>query len=145
MKGTAFQPRVLQLNLDNMNRLPHSKHPIEKNRGICQCGNRTHDLRARQTPKPLDHWLPWIYHGENVGRSWVMGNITNTTIHSHMRTLEQETMMLHHVPSTWVQPSMKWPCILYKNISEATIFFGMGGSWIFKSTSAIFLWPPIWW
>ena len=24
MKGTVFQPRVLQLNLDNINRLPHN-------------------------------------------------------------------------------------------------------------------------
>ena len=30
-KGTVFQPRVLQLNLDNINRLPHSKNtPTEK-------------------------------------------------------------------------------------------------------------------
>ena len=38
MKGTAFQPRVLQLNLDNINRLPHSKYPDrkkKKNRGMC--------------------------------------------------------------------------------------------------------------
>ena len=30
MKGTVFQPEVLQLNLDNINRLPHSKFPEEK-------------------------------------------------------------------------------------------------------------------
>ena len=41
MKGTVFQPRVLQLNLDNINRLPHSKYPDRKNRGICRGGNRT--------------------------------------------------------------------------------------------------------
>ena len=29
-KGTVFQPRVLQWNLDNMNQLPHSKHPDRK-------------------------------------------------------------------------------------------------------------------
>ena len=59
MKGTVFQPKVLQLNLDNINRLPHSKYPDRKNRGICRRGNRTHDLLlARQTPKPLDHRLP---------------------------------------------------------------------------------------
>ena len=30
MRGTVFQPRVLQLNLDNINRLPHSKYPDRK-------------------------------------------------------------------------------------------------------------------
>ena len=45
MKGTVFQPRVLQFNLDNINRLPHSKYPDRKNRGICRRRNRTHDPR----------------------------------------------------------------------------------------------------
>ena len=31
--GTFFQPRVLQLNLDNINRLPHSKYPDRKKSG----------------------------------------------------------------------------------------------------------------
>ena len=33
MKGTVFQPRVLQLNLDNINQLPHSKYPDRKKSG----------------------------------------------------------------------------------------------------------------
>ena len=40
MKGTVFQPRMLQLNLDNINRLPHSKYPDRKNRGMCRRGTR---------------------------------------------------------------------------------------------------------
>ena len=65
IKGIVFQPRVLQLNLDNINRLPHSKYPDRKNQGICWRGNWTHDLlRARQMPKPLDHQLPRIYSSE---------------------------------------------------------------------------------
>ena len=32
MKGTVFQPKMLQLNLDNINRLPHSKYLDRKNR-----------------------------------------------------------------------------------------------------------------
>ena len=77
MKGTVFQPRVLQLNLDNINRLLQNKYLDRKNQGICQRGNRTHNLlRARQMPKPLDHQLLRIYHSEtdvlmdNVGQSW---------------------------------------------------------------------------
>ena len=31
MKETAFHPRVLQLNLDNINRLPHSKYLLNSN------------------------------------------------------------------------------------------------------------------
>ena len=59
MKGTVFRPRVLQLNLDNINRLPHSKHPDRKNRGTRRCENQTHDPpRARQTSKPPDHPPP---------------------------------------------------------------------------------------
>ena len=33
---TIFQPRVLQLNLGNINRLPHSNTPTEKYQGMCQ-------------------------------------------------------------------------------------------------------------
>ena len=33
MKGTVYQPRVLQLNLDNINGLPHSKYPNRKKMG----------------------------------------------------------------------------------------------------------------
>ena len=29
-KGTVLQPRVLQLNFDNINQLPHSKYPDRK-------------------------------------------------------------------------------------------------------------------
>ena len=43
-EGTVFQPRVLQLNLDNINRLPHGKYPDRKKSGIYQHGTRTHDL-----------------------------------------------------------------------------------------------------
>ena len=42
MKGTVFQPRVLQLNLDNINRLTHSKYPDRKNWGLCRRGTQTH-------------------------------------------------------------------------------------------------------
>ena len=53
------------LNLDNINRLPHSKYPDRKNQEICRSGNRTHDLlRAKQMPKPLDQRLPRIYRSE---------------------------------------------------------------------------------
>ena len=40
-EGTVFQPRVLQLNLDNINRLLHGKYPDRKNRGIYRHGTRT--------------------------------------------------------------------------------------------------------
>ena len=44
-EGTVIQPRVLQLNLDNINRLPHVKYPERKKiGGMCRCGNRTYDL-----------------------------------------------------------------------------------------------------
>ena len=33
MKGTVFQPRMLQLNFGNINRLLHSKHPDRKKIG----------------------------------------------------------------------------------------------------------------
>ena len=76
MKGTVFQPRMLQLNLDKIHRLPHSEYPDRKNRGICRCGTRTHDLlHARQAPKLLRHRPSRIYCGETdvlmdkVGRS----------------------------------------------------------------------------
>ena len=76
MKGTVFQPGVLQLNLDNTNRLPHSKYPDRKNSGnLPAWESNPRLLRARQTPKPLDHRLPRIYrsdtdvHIDNVGRS----------------------------------------------------------------------------
>ena len=32
-KGTVYHPSVLQLNLDNINRLPHSKYPNRKKQG----------------------------------------------------------------------------------------------------------------
>ena len=69
MKGTVFQPRKLQLNLDNINRLRTANTPTKKkNRGMCWRGTRTHDLlpclRARQTPKPLGHQPPRIYRSE---------------------------------------------------------------------------------
>ena len=74
MKGTIFQPRVLQLNWDNKNR-PHTANtPSEK---IGECGTRTHNLlRARQMPKPLGHRLLWIYCSvtdvlmDKIGWSW---------------------------------------------------------------------------
>ena len=113
MKATVFQPRLLQLNLDNINQLLHSKYPNRKNWGICQRGNRTHDLlRAWQTPKPLDHRLPWINRSENDVLMDMLGGHGehyNTTIHSTW-TLEQDInyLMLNHVPSIWVQLSRKW-------------------------------------
>ena len=76
MKGTVFQPGVLQLNLEH-NRLPHSKYPDRETPGICRRGNRTRDLlRDRQTPKPLEHQLPRMYCSDtdvlmdNIGRLW---------------------------------------------------------------------------
>ena len=43
-EGTAvIQPRVLQLNLDNINRLPHGKYPDQKNQKKKKSGN----VRAR--------------------------------------------------------------------------------------------------
>ena len=105
VKGTVFQPRVLQLNLDNMNRLTHSKYPNRKIGGMCRCGTRTRDLLcARQTPKPLGNQLPWVYCSVTdvlMDISWpVMGNIANTTIHLTW-TLEQEInyLMLNCVPT----------------------------------------------
>ena len=99
MKGSVYQPRVLQLNLhvDNINWLPHSKYPDRKNRGICWCGNRTHDfLRARQMPKPLDHRLPtWIYYRGTVKMMylWIMcmlgsrgGHYKHHTVGVHCKT-----------------------------------------------------------
>ena len=42
-KGICIQPRVLQLNLDSINWLPHGKYPNRKNQVMCQCGNRTYN------------------------------------------------------------------------------------------------------
>ena len=44
MKGTVFQPRVLQLNLYYINWLPHSKYPNRKNYGMCRGETQTHDF-----------------------------------------------------------------------------------------------------
>ena len=38
VKGTVFQPRVLQLNLDNINQFRHSNTPIEKIREFAAAG-----------------------------------------------------------------------------------------------------------
>ena len=74
MKGTVFPPRVLQLNLDNINRLPHSKYQNRKNQGICQHGNQTHDLLARQTSKPLDH--RWVrFPRRQIPRFFLSGDL----------------------------------------------------------------------
>ena len=54
MKGTVFQPRVLQLNLDDINRLPHNKYPNINNQGICWRRNRTHDL-LHASPNSIIH------------------------------------------------------------------------------------------
>ena len=97
MKGTVFQPRMLQLNLDNINRLPHSKYPNRKSQGMCWCGTRTHDfLRARQTPKPLGHRPPWINRSETDVHTvllWIELGIHGEHYKHHIhltQTLEQE-------------------------------------------------------
>ena len=76
-KGTLFQPRVLQLNLDNINRLLHGKHPDRKKKKIGEF--------ADEGIEPLTffvlgrHRLQSIYHSEtdvlveNVGRSPRLG------------------------------------------------------------------------
>ena len=61
-EGTVFQPRVLQLNLDNINWLPHGKYPDRKNQGIYRRGTRTHNLlctRGRSTYGPNRHRPPF--------------------------------------------------------------------------------------
>ena len=60
-EGTVFQPRVLQLNLDNINRLPHGKYPDRKKKS----GN----IPARESNSQ-----PFCIHGGCLHvrtRSWV--------------------------------------------------------------------------
>ena len=47
MKGTVFQPRVLQLNSDNMNRPLHTKTPTEKK--VEECAGADSNPRLEPT------------------------------------------------------------------------------------------------
>ena len=88
MKAYAYErnsclPQCVTIKWDDINWSPHPTHTHththHTNLGICQLEKWTHNLlSARQTPKPLDHRLLWIYHSEliqtgslqYISRSW---------------------------------------------------------------------------
>ena len=74
MKGTVFQPSVLQLNI---NRLPHSKYPDRKKSGnVPAWDSNPRPSACKVDAQIIGHQPPQIYRSgtdvfmDKVGRSW---------------------------------------------------------------------------